>query len=405
MARAKAITPRMTNVELWEAARALSPQFEAHTSKGTADLFTERGFAEMEASNITSTLNEFFGVIMPFYLQQVNISHARDVLNNGDFGEYYKNEYGEYAQRMAVNSIKSITPAYGDLQNGPGPDPFVVSKPTISNRFYRPNFDYQSLVTVPDDWMTKRIFTSQYGFSELLAGIYQGLENGWIIQKYLNKLEAINAGINDPSLQPTQCIDVSLPAEPTEADIVAFIGAIKDVISNMESAPQTSAFNALGFDDVQDKSRLRLLVRAGWKNKVDLIARRNSFHDGPLNLDIPVIEVANFGGLKPFTDAAYTTPAYPVYDDLGAAIGFADTEGATTPNVQTVYWQDPNADVVAVMADKGWMFEIRQNPYQTEPIRNPRGRYTNHWASSPNNIIAYDRLYTFVKFTNTAENA
>lgn len=402
MARAKAVTPKISNADLWNAARSLSPQFAAHTAEGTADLFTERGFAEIEASGITSVLNEFYSVIMPFYLNQVNISHARDLFDNGDFGEYYANEYGEYAQRMAVNSIKPISPAYRNLQEGPGPDPFVVRKATISDRFYRPNFDYQSLVTIPDDWMTKRIFTSEYGFSELLAGIYQGLENGYIIQKYLNKLEAVNAGINDEKLQPTQNISVNLPAKPTEEELVEFILAIKDVISQMGSVPQTSAYNALGFSDIQDESRLRLLIRAGYKNKVDLIAARNSYNRDTLNLPIPVIEVNNFGGLKPFSDAAFTTPVYPVYNSLGEEIGFNTVEGATEVTVATtsVYWQDPNADVVAVLADKGWMFEIRQNPYQVEPIRNPRGRYTNHWASSPNNVIAYDRLYTFIKFTN-----
>lgn len=401
MPTAKAVTPRISNVELWNMARALSPQFAAHTSKGTADLFTDRGFDEIEASGLTQTLNEFYGVIMPFYLNQVNISHARDLLDRGDFGEYYENEYGEYAQRMAVNSIKPITPAYRNLNDGDSPDPFVVRKPTMSNRFYRPNFDYQSLVTIPDEWMTKRIFTSQYGFSELLAGIYQGLENGYIIQKYLNKLEAINAGINDTNLQPTQTINVTLSASPTEEELVNFILAIKDIISNMDSVPQTSAFNALGYSDIQDTSRLRLLVRAGFKNKVDLLAARNSYNRDTLNLPIPVIEVNNFGGLVPYSDAAYTTRAYPVYNSLGEEIGFATTEGASTPNVTTVYWQDPNAGVVAVLADKGWMFEIRQNPYQVENIRNPRGRYMNAWASSPNNVIAYDRLYTFVKFVNS----
>lgn len=404
MPRAKAITPKITNVDLWNMARSLSPQFAAHTAEGTADLFTERGYAEIEAAGISSTMNEFYGVIMPFYLNQVNISHARDLLDAGDFGEFYTNEYGEYAQRMAVNSIKPISPKYRDLQDGPGPDPFVVRKPTMSDRFYRPNFDYQSLVTVPDDWMTKRIFTSEYGFSELLAGIYQGLENGYIIQKYLNKLEAINAGLNDPKLQPTQAISVTLPDNPTEEQLVMFILSIKDVISQMGSVPQTSAFNALGFADIQDESRLRLLIRSGYKNKVDLIAARNSYNRDTLNLPIPVIEVNNFGGLVPYSDASYTTRVYPVYNTLGEEIGFASTEGAaevTTPTNE-VYWQDPNADVVAILADKGWLFEIRQNPYQVEPIRNPRGRYTNHWASSPNNTIAYDRLYTFVKFVNGA---
>lgn len=404
MPRAKAITPKISNTDLWNIARTLSPQFGAHTAEGTAELFSDRGFSEIEASGITSTMNEFYNVIMPFYLQQVNISHARDVLDNQGFGEYSENLYGEYARRMAVMSVKPVTPAYRNLKKGPGPDPFIVRPPEVKDRFYQPNFDYQSFVTIPDDWMTRRVFTSEFGFSELLAGIYQGLENGYIIQKYLNKMEAISAGLNDDKLQPTQSISVTLPATPTEQQIVDFVMAVKDVISNMASSPQTSAFNALAFPDIQEQDRLRLLVRAGWKNKVDLIAARNSYNRDTLNLPIPIVEVNNFGGLVPYQDAAYTTQLYPVYDSIGEEIGFNTVAGSDEVTVQNdqVYWKDTHEDVVAILADKGWLFEIRQNPYEVETIRNPRGRYTNPWASSPNNTIAYDRLYTFIKFVNGA---
>ena len=391
----------ITNVDLWNTARSLSPQFKSHTAEGTDELFTDRGFEEIQSTDMNA-LNEFYSIIMPFYLQMVNISHAKDPLDRYGFGEYFENAWAEYAQRMAVNSIKPITPAYRNLVDGSSVDPFVVRKPTMTDRFYRPNFDYASLVTIPDDWMTRRIFTSEYGFSELLAGIYQGLENGYIVQKYLNKLEAINAGINDTNLQPTQTIGVTLPTTPTEDNLVNFILAVKDVLTQMDVQAQTSAFNTLAFEDTQDVSRLRLLVRAGYKNKVDMLAARNSYNRDVLNLPIPVIEVENFGGLKPFKEAGFTTPLYPVYNNLGEQIGFNEAPDQTTVTVENkaVYWQDPNANVVAVLADKGWLFEIRRNPYQVETIRNPRGRYTNHWASSPNNTIAIDRLYTMIRFVN-----
>lgn len=407
MATKRMAAPRISQADLWNTARALSPQFASHTAEGTAELFTERGYAEIQSQGM-QTLNEFYGIIMPYYLNMVNISHAMDPLDRGGFGEYFEQEYGEYIQRMAVNSIKPITPKYRDLQDGPGPDPFVVRKPEISDRFYRPNFDYQSLVTVPDEWMTKRIFTSEFGFSELLAGIYQGLENGYIIQKYLNKLECINAGINDTKLRPTQSITVTLPDTPTEQNLVDFVLSIKTILSQMAVQPQTSAYNALGFADVQDVDRLRLLVRAGYKNKVDMIAARNSYHRDVLNIPIPVVEVDNFGGLKPYVMSTGETPTkqylYPVYSSLGEQIGWNTAADQTTVTVNNgdESYEDPNAGVVAVLADKGWLFEVRRNPYIVEPIRNPRGRYTNSWASSPNNTIAYDRLYTFIKFVNGA---
>ena len=66
-----------------------------------------------------------------------------------------------------------------------------------------------------------------------------------------------------------------------------------------------------------------------------------------------------------------------------------------------VYWDDPNKDVYAILADKGLVFQMRQNPYEVKPIYNPRGLYTNYWASSPNNGIFVDHYYNMVVFKNT----
>lgn len=406
MATPKAAVNKISNANLWNAARSLSPTFAAHTAEGTAELFTDRGFSQIEAAGM-APLNEFWGVIMPYYLNIINISHAADPLDAGDVGEYFENAWAEYAQRMAVNSITPISPQYRDLKNGDSPDPFIVRKPEISDRFFQPNFDYQSLITIPDEWMTRRIFVSEFGFSEVLAGVYAGLENGYIIQKYEAKKEAINKAINDTSLQDTQKISVALPENPTEQNLVDFVLAIKNVISIMKTTAQTAAFNALGFSDRQDVDRLRLLVRPNFKNKMDLIAARNSYHAEALNIPVPVIEVSDFGGLVPTITTTGENPTektvYPVYDSLGAIIGFADTANASEVKYQknAIHYTDPNANVVAVLMDKGAIFEIRRNPYQVEPIRNPRGRYNNMWASSPNNTIAYDRLYTMIRFDNS----
>lgn len=392
-----------TNAELWNLVRSRSPNFKSHTAEGTAELFTERGFATVKAAGFSTTFNEFWGIIMPYYLQLVNISHAKDRLEEADFGEYYENEWGEYSQRMAIDSIKPVTPAYRDLKDGPGPDQFAVRKPSAKDRFFRMNFDYQSWITLPDEWMTKRMFTSNYGFSEFLAGVYTGLENGYIVQKYVNKLACLNAAIQgdtDYPLQASQIASVSLSDEPTEAEIVGFILAIKNVISTMDTQAQTSAFNAYKFSSVQELSRLRLLVRTGFKNRVDLIAARNSYNRDVLNLPIPVIEVPDFGGLVPMSGEAQL---YPVYDTNGTQIGWNTTEDATEVTVENgeETYADPNEDVVAVLADKGLIFETRQNPYQVEMVRNARGLYTNAWASAPNNGINFDPLYNMVVFKKT----
>lgn len=388
----------ITNVELWNAIRKNYPSFASHTAEGTADLFTEKGWSTITRNGL-GTVNEFWTLAMPYYLQLVNISHAIDRLEADGFGEYYNMPFGGYIQRMSVNSIKPISPAYRNLVDGQSPDPFVVRKPKAEERFFTTNFDYQSLVTMPDEWQNKRIFISEYGMSEFLAGVFEGLENGYKVQKYENKLEVLNAIINDSTnpLRASQKVEVNFSDTPTEQQLIDFIFAVKATLTAMRIGPQTGAYNALGFVSTQDEGRLKLLVRAGYKDRVDLLVARNSYNRDVLNLPIDVIEVPSFGGLVPTYNNAQV---YPVYDNLGERTGWSATDGGAALDItdEDIVYTDPNANVFAMLADKGAVFETMRNPYTVEPIRNPRGLYTNYWASAPDNAIHYDPLYNVVIF-------
>lgn len=396
----------ISNTELWDAIRAKYPTFSSHTAAATADTFTTQGWEALKQSDST-VLNDFFNLSMRVYLQLVNISHAKDNLERGDFGETFDNPLGGYIQRLATSSVKPISPAYKGLQNGTGPDPFVVRKPEVAERFFKQNFDYASLITIQDEFQMKQIFISEYGMSEFMAGIMSGLENGYTVQKYENKLEVLNKAINSTAwpLQSTQQYTWDeAGAEPTADELENLILLIKNIVTAMDIAPQSTAYNAYGYNDTQDTGRLRLLIRPGYANATAVKVLSAAYGPEFLNLPIPSIEVPNFGGLEPYEDAEYSTPLYPVYDSLGAVIGYNTTQGASEATVETadVYWKDPNENVIAVIADKGAIFESRQNGYQVEPIRNPRGLYTNYWASSPNNTIAYDPIYTFVTISKNA---
>ena len=396
----------LSNIELWNAVRKHNPTFAEHTSEGTKELFTERGFQSITQSGM-GVLNEFWNLAMPYYLQLVNISHAKDPLEDNGFGEAFEIPYGEYVQRLSVNSIKPISPVFRDLQNGDSPDPFVVRKPSANQRFFTKNFDYQSLITMPDEWEQKRIFISEFGMSEFLAGVFQGLENGYIIQKFTNKLEVLNAMINSTEhpLKDSQKISISLSDKPTETELVDMQRAIMNTVEIMTTSAQTGGYNAEGFASTQDKDRLYLLVRPGYRANLALDVVRGSYNADTLNLGINIITVPHFGGLEPYADAEYNTPLYPVYSKLGEQIGYNTTENANTVTVENsaVFWKDPNEDVIAVLADKGVLVQFIQNPYRVEPIRNPRGLYTNYWASAPNNSIVGDPLYNMVTITNNAK--
>ena len=113
-----------------------------------------------------------------------------------------------------------------------------------------------------------------------------------------------------------------------------------------------------------------------------------------------IVEVDDFGGIQHYSDASFATPVYPVYDKLGAQIGWntqADQTEVTVTDEQ-VYKKDPNADVLGMLVQRGAYFENAQNPYTVTPIYNPRGMYTNYIANRPNNGLNWDALYNMVVF-------
>ena len=393
----------VSNVDLWNLLRDKYPNFKNHTSKGTADMFDEKGYEALQRTDVNA-INEFYELSLRVMLQMVNISEAKDPFDIADVGENFTNAYGGYIQRIAIPSVKPVSPSWKGLKNGESVDPYVVYKSEAKERFFQANFDYQSLITIPDLETYKNMFISEFGVSEAFAGWLRGLENGYILQKYVNKLEVLNKAINSTKypLQNSQIAKVTLSAEPTNNELVDLWLSFKNIISAMQSAPQTSAFNSMKFASTQDTSRLRLVIRQGLKNQLASKVLASAFNPNQIGLpeNINIMEVANFGGLKPFQDAEFTTALYPVYDKLGHIIGYNTQQNQEVVTVQeeNVHWQDPNEDVIAVLMDKGAIFTSTQNPYNVRPIINPRGLYTNYWASAVGNTVACDPLFNFVVF-------
>lgn len=388
----------MTNATIWDNIRGKYPSFASHTSKATADLFTERGWETIQRTD-PKAVDEFFELSVRIALIAVNVSHAKDTLEAKGFGEYFDAPFGQIVQKMATTSVKPVSPKYRGYKDGDSIDPFVVRLPKITERAFVQNFDYQSGITMPDEFSRKVIFVSDFGMSEFMAGIMEGLENGYKIQKYENKLEALNKAINSTKhpLQDTQKVTVTQAgAEMTSDELIALILSIKNVVSAMDLAPQTGAYNALKYESTQDLDRLKLLVRPGYKNAIDALVLANAFNQDKLNLPIDVIEVPNFGGLEYYQDAAFAKPLYTHYDAMGAEDGFTATKDGSALYTGEVHVKDPNAGVIGIIADKGLVFECRQNPYTVEPIRNPRGMYTNYWANCPGSTVAVDPLYNMV---------
>lgn len=423
----------LTNVQFWNECRKNNAQFESYTSVGTKDTFTEKGFEAIKASDL-NILNKFFELSLRVAFQKTDIARAANPLSDSGLVEVYNTPNGGFVQRIAVDSISPISPVYNGLTNGSSVDPFKVRKPKSSQRFFEQNYDYQNLITI-QEFQVRQIFLDEYGMGQYIAGILQGLETGRIKQEYVNIKEVLNAGINSTEypLKDTQKIATQLPDDlstVTDEQLRGFIEEIMDLMTAMNTQVSSSQYNAAGFDTKVDNSEYVLLVRAGILNKIKTRLRVGAFN--PEDLAIPVdriVEMSDFGGLYPYAEEAHTTRLYPIYDSFGSETGYfiSETNGSTlisktssdgtilgyqlpvsenmsqvngAVSKDNVFWKDENAEVKAMVAQKGLIFENIQNPYVVNPIYNPAGLYTNYWASSPNNGINYDYYYNVVVFVN-----
>lgn len=396
----------ISNKEFSEKVLADNPNFKNWTSRLTADIVSEKGFEQMKSikdEDGNSMLNTFFKLSMRVALNIVNIAHFRDPLYGFDFGEAFTSDWAFYTQRIAIMPLLPTSPRYLNLQNGQSVDPYTVRIGEFSERFWEQNFNFQNFMTL-QQFQAKTIFVSEYGYTEFIAGYIQQLMNSYNIQAYTMKLESINAYLQSTEhpLQETQQVQTMYPLSgtPTTEQIQDLYIQIKNVISEMEASPQTGAFNSLAYPDAQEVTRLRLLIRTGILSRLQVQVLSAAFNREEYGLGVEIRQVQNFGGLQPFADAEYTTPLYVVYDQFGAVAGYTTTQEGTTVTVDAsnVYWKDPNAGIIAVLADKGAIFEIHQNSLEMEPIRNPAGLYTNYWLSEPGATYGCDFLYTMVAF-------
>lgn len=395
----------ISNVDLLKYIQAKTPQFQSLTSKITSEVFTEKGYDRIR-NNDYKALNEFYGLSMRVYLQHIDIAETKDTLELAGFGETYDNPWGGIIQREAVSMVKPVSPAWKDLEDGSTVDPFVVRKGNVTERFFNQNFDFQTLLTIPDDFVMKQIFINDFGISTFIEGQIAQLRNSYAVQKYLAKKQAIDAFLKASvdTLQDSQKVDITWSSSVTDDELISFILAVKNLVSLMKTVPTTSAYNALKFDSACDVSKLKLLIRVGFKNEIAVRILRNSFNAETLNLPVDVIEVDNFGGMEPYKEKAFSTKLYPVYDKLGIQIGFAETSGASAPTVEenAVFWKDTNENVLAILADSRLIFTSYQNGLNFETIRNPRGLYTNYFLSMPNGSVKIDNLYNAVVFNKKA---
>ncbi len=401
----------MSNLQLWNYLRDHNTNFANITAKGTAELFTERGFEALKRDNVQA-INDFFSLSMRVAFQKVNVENVKNPLERIGIVEKYDTPNGGFVQRMTIHSLKPTTPLYKNLQDGQSVDAWKIRKPKVQEYFFQQNFDYQSYVTL-QDFQIKTIFISEYGMAGFVAGVMKSLANGYIKQSYANQLECLSAALSSQEypLKDSQIIEVDSWTEeaPTATELKGLVKVLKDVATMIETSPSTDGFNAGGFDTSYEASDFVVLMRAGIRNTIDLEVELGAFNPDRMAIPFEVHEVQNFGGLVPHyiyedegSGVTQEIVVYPMYSSVtGELIGYSRYEGqtGTEPEIEEadVTFYDPWSDVLALVVQRGVIFENIQNPYSVIPAPyNPAGLYTTYWASSPNNAIVTDYTYGLI---------
>ena len=390
---------KMTNLQLWNYLRKTNPNFRNHTSEGTKDLFTEKGFEALSVNDVGS-LNDFFLLSIRVAFQKINVATAKNPLAGIGLVEVYENPTGGYIQRMQIDSFKPTTPKFKNLQNGHSVDMQKVRKGQAKERFFETNFDFASFYSL-QEFAVKQIFISEYGMADFIAGFMTALQNGYTVQEYVNVLNCLSAGLNSTKypLKDSQklVLDSWTDEGPTASELTGLILQLKDLATIMETSASTKAFNAIDFDTAYDPDDFVVLMRAGIKNRIATALMVGAFNPETLTIPFEIKEVEHFGGLRPYVvNENVKTYLYDVYDSNGEQIGYSAVDGATVPTYtdDEVEWEDPNKDILCVVAQRGIIFEATQNPLQVLPAPyNVAGLYQNWHMTRPNTLIAYDALY------------
>lgn len=435
----------LTNAELWNACRNADDSFKAVTAEATDAFFTARGFENL-ANNNPKILGDFYALSIKIHLQRVDFAGVKDLFAEQGFGEGYSGDIGSaIVQRIYQGIMYCIDPAWINLQDGDSVDQDIVRKGNPEESFWAMNENIANMITVPDRFQYKGLFTSEFGMDTFTTGQSKSIVEGYKLQRAIDKEEALHAAITSKQ-HPLQATQQYETADPTDANsIVAFVKLIRDIVGSLTYSKTGlgGKMNAGKFANKVDKGNLKLLMRPELENQLATISKLNSPED--LTLPIEKVMVESFGGIVPKLTANETyakgtvrvsndaVPSYdaykvatentadakiatditgatetPIYKGQGERVGTAYylaggivTVGGTT--YTTVYiekdnarYEDPHEDLLAVIADKGVIFYNELNPVQVESHRNSKGRYTNLFLSSPDNGIAYDHRRTLV---------
>lgn len=402
-----------------------TPTYKRWTSKLTDEIFTSAGFEELY-NNDYKLLEDFFGLSVRVVLNKIRSVNAVIPSTYKAIVEEFATEEGGITQRINIHPIKPVSPKFRNLQDGMSIDPYTVRKPKTDERFYKQNFDYSSFITLQDINL-KKMFIQEDGIFTYVEGITKSFNEGYYIQKYEMFRNMINLTIHSTQfpMQQTQIyngttnpelanIDSDSPVD-AQAAYRKFVQIIDNLNAFMKANPMADTLNAKKFMHGMNSDDYVLMMRYSIYNLIKsyegVIGSGTGYIKNVIeNLPFKVELVQDFGGITYVLASDHTTPLLPVYNKrTGEELGFNQNGGEYDPldtsdtNVPLPEDQieavDPNANVFAILAERGVIFATQQNSYEVRSIYNPRGMYTNHFANQPNGSFNYDATYDMVVFS------
>lgn len=406
---------KLTNAQFLTAVSKVAPEFKEMAAKNSRDVFTEAGFQALQ--NLPGTedaVTRFYNIALMVGLQTVEHAKFKDVLAAMGILERLQMSMGAYKQENHVQRIKNVNPAFlgtdgKGLKNGDSVDPYVVRKPVIDQDYYGLNWNYQNWFTLQDFDLRLGWITPGNGVQSVVSAIYSMVDLDRYETEYSKFFEILNGAINSTEhpLTDTQQIKLDSWGEtPTDDEVEALIRVLKNIVEVFDSMPSVDIYNAGQYPNGADASDMTMLVRLGIKSRIDTLM---AYVFGPEYLQFPikVKAVPNFGGIKHYaaSDTGFTTELIPVTDKDGVYTGYYSADGTELGQIakaETVE-VDPNKDIIAVIAQKGVIFELIQNEMKVRPIINPRGEYQNTFFNQMNNGMNYNHNKNLITISKPSE--
>lgn len=414
---------RISNSDFLKKVSEYAPEYGSVTAKIGRDVFNEAGFEAVQ--QLPGGATRFYGIAMLVGAQYVDFTQGRNVLDDIGIIERFKMSLASYIQRNRVAPIRNVNPGWlgsdgTGLKNGDWVNQDLVRKFEVISDYYGLNSNYQNFFTL-QRFDLKRGWLTENGIGDIVAQAYNMVSidrKNWEFALFFHVLSGALNSSRYP-LKDTQKLVLTswTDAAPTDAEINELIIEAKNVAEAMTLTPTFDQFNAAGAPNDAPVDAHVLLVRPGIKAQIEKMLGY-AYNRDELQFPFPVKTVANFGGLIP--EDANNAKMQEVYATDGTTVGYIDgaatingparqvngqwlvniTSGGATADTtfptEPDHWEDPNADALAAIAQKGVIFELIQNEMHVDVHQNFRGVYENVFFNQEDNGINYNHTRNLI---------